>query len=69
MTVSLAQTVEKSFSGSCQRGRSPSDWIRIAWLCQAGGEFSALPKTFLQFFGRKDRRQASFFDGQSQADE
>ena len=53
------------FRGSCQRGRSPSDYHRIAWLCQAGGELSALPKTFLQSFGRKDRRQASFFDGQN----
>ena len=26
---SAAQTVEGPFSESCQRGRSPSDWIRI----------------------------------------
>ncbi|MCI5847180.1 MAG: hypothetical protein MRZ98_05975, partial [Clostridiales bacterium] len=30
---------------------------------RSGGEFSALPKTFLHSFVRKDRRQTSFFDG------
>ena len=60
---SAARLLKNPFRGSCQRGRPPSDWIRIDRLCRSGGEFSALPKTFLQSFVRKDRRQTSFFDG------
>ena len=61
--VCRPQTVEKPFSGSCQRGRTPSDWIRIDRLCRSGGEFSALPKTFLQSFVRKARLTTIFSDG------
>ena len=57
---SPAQTVKKTLRGSCQRGRSPSDYIHIDRLTcgrqiplqgfavrstRSGGEFSALLKT------------------------
>lgn len=49
---SKVQTVEKPFPENCHGVRSPNDCHRIAWLCRAGSGF-----------GRKVRRQASFFAG------
>ena len=54
------QTVEKLLRGSCQRGRSPSDYIRIDRLCRSGGAFSATPKTLPAVSGEKDRCRRAF---------
>ncbi|MDD5898945.1 MAG: hypothetical protein PUE14_10725, partial [Clostridia bacterium] len=48
-------------SGVVRGAAAPLTLVRIARLCRAGGEFSALPKTFPPVSVGKDR-EASFFD-------
>ena len=54
------QTVEKLLRGSCQRSRSPSDYLRIDRLCRSSGAFSATPKTLPAVSGEKDRCRRAF---------
>ena len=37
--------LSKNFFGRSRRARRPSDCIRIAWLCRAGGAVSASAET------------------------
>ncbi|MDD6040565.1 MAG: hypothetical protein PUD63_05140, partial [Clostridia bacterium] len=50
-----------TLSGVVRGAAAPLTLVRIARLCRAGGEFSALPKTFPPVSVGKDR-EASFFD-------
>ena len=63
MNMGLSQPVKKASTGSCSRGRGPSNCNRIRRLGRRGGEFPHSVRKHFLSSRRKRSPQASFFDG------
>ena len=48
--IRCGSRLSKNFFGRSRRARRPSDCIRIAWLCRAGGAVSASAETIPYIF-------------------
>ena len=50
LSLGESPRLSKNFFGRSRRARRPSDCIRIAWLCRAGGAVSASAETIPYIF-------------------